>query len=144
MRAGRAQARLHLRRMVRLPSRASAGTRLHLHSRERRGRDAVALSPAGSRRRAPAPARETLRVVPAFYHQRWQRRRQWAEQGLEPGAALGNGIRRRRVARGSLVRVLAGWEFDSAPVTLLVPTRAWAYGWGAGRCCSSSREGLGK
>jgi DNA-binding transcriptional LysR family regulator len=27
------------------------------------------------------------------------------------------------VARGTLVRVLADWQFDSAPVTLLVPSR---------------------
>lgn len=33
-----------------------------------------------------------------------------------------NGIA-EAVARGSLVRVLADWEFDSAPVTLLVLTR---------------------
>jgi DNA-binding transcriptional LysR family regulator len=27
------------------------------------------------------------------------------------------------IASGALVRVLADWQFDSAPVTLLVPTR---------------------
>ncbi len=48
--------------------------------------------------------------------------RRWAEQGL------GLVLRSQwdvsdAVANGSLVRVLADWSFDSAPVILLVPSR---------------------
>lgn len=48
--------------------------------------------------------------------------RRWAEQGL------GLVLRSQwdvgdAVASGSLVRVLADWSFDSAPILLLVPSR---------------------
>ncbi len=69
-----------------------------------------------------SPARETLRVVPAFTTNDGSVARQWAEQGL--GLVLrSEWDAAEAVARGTLVRVLADWEFDSAPVTLLVPTR---------------------
>lgn len=67
-------------------------------------------------------ARETLRVVPAFTTNDGSVARQWAEQGL--GLVLrSEWDTAEAVERGALVRVLAGWEFESAPVTLLVPTR---------------------
>lgn len=75
---------------------------------------------AGAARRPSA--RETLRVVPAFTTNDGSVARQWAEQGL--GLVLrSEWDTAEAVERGALVRVLADWEFDSAPVTLLVPTR---------------------
>lgn len=48
--------------------------------------------------------------------------RRWAEQGL--GLVLRSQWDvRDAVASGSLVRVLADWSFDSAPILLLVPSR---------------------
>lgn len=48
--------------------------------------------------------------------------RQWAENGM--GLVLrSEWDAAEAVARGTLVRVLPGWLFDSAPVTLLVPSR---------------------
>ncbi|MBB1634383.1 LysR family transcriptional regulator [Cupriavidus sp. UME77] len=77
---------------------------------------------AGSGTARRPSARETLRVVPAFTTNDGSVARQWAEQGL--GLVLrSEWDTADAVARGTLVRVLAGWEFDSAPVTLLVPTR---------------------
>lgn len=73
---------------------------------------------AGRRSRA----RETVRVVAAYISNDGSIARQWAEQGL--GLVLRSEWDvADAVARGRLVRVLADWEFDSAPVTLLVPTR---------------------
>jgi len=67
-------------------------------------------------------ARETVRVVPAYTSNDGSIARQWAEQGL--GLVLrSEWDTTEAVARGRLVRVLADWEFDSAPVTLLVPRR---------------------
>ncbi|SDP69005.1 DNA-binding transcriptional regulator, LysR family [Ralstonia sp. 25mfcol4.1] len=67
-------------------------------------------------------ARETVRVVAAYTSNDGSIARQWAEQGL--GLVLRSEWDvADAVARGRLVRVLADWEFDSAPVTLLVPTR---------------------
>lgn len=68
------------------------------------------------------PTRETVRVVPAYTSNDGSVARQWAEQGL--GLVLrSEWDTADAIARGALVRVLAGWECDSAPVTLLVPTR---------------------
>ncbi|MBN8751881.1 MULTISPECIES: LysR family transcriptional regulator [Variovorax] len=69
-----------------------------------------------------AAARETLRVSPAYVTNDGGVARQWAEQGM--GLVLrSEWDAADAVARGTLVRVLPGWRFDSAPVTLLVPTR---------------------
>ncbi|GJG98621.1 LysR family transcriptional regulator [Cupriavidus pauculus] len=69
-----------------------------------------------------ASARETVRVVPAYTTNDGSIARQWAEQGL--GLVLrSEWDTAEAVASGRLVRVLADWECDSAPVTLLVPTR---------------------
>lgn len=76
-------------------------------------------APATSRR---APARDSVRVVPAYTTNDGSVAREWAEQGL--GLVLrSEWDTRDAVAAGRLVRVLADWDFDSAPVTLLVPTR---------------------
>ena len=79
------------------------------------------LRPAG--RAATAKARrETLRISPAYVTNDGGVARQWAEQGL--GLVLrSEWDAADAVARGTLVRVLADWQFDSAPVTLLVPSR---------------------
>jgi DNA-binding transcriptional LysR family regulator len=66
--------------------------------------------------------RKTLRVEPALLSNDGSVARRWAEQGL------GLVLRSQwdvsdAVASGSLVRVLADWSFDSAPVLLLVPSR---------------------
>ncbi|GLC92584.1 transcriptional regulator [Cupriavidus sp. TA19] len=77
--------------------------------------------PATRAARRP-PARETVRVVPAYTSNDGSVARQWAEQGL--GLVLrSEWDAADAIARGALVRVLADWECDSAPVTLLVPTR---------------------
>lgn len=67
-------------------------------------------------------ARQSLRIEPALLTNDGSTARYWAEQGL--------GIVLRSewdvsdaITRGTLVRVLADWEFDNAPVMLLVPTR---------------------
>lgn len=69
------------------------------------------------------PARsETLRIAPAYTTNDGNVARHWAEQGM--GLVLrSEWDAAEAVARGALVRVLADWQFDSAPVTLLVPTR---------------------
>ncbi|EYS97185.1 LysR family transcriptional regulator [Cupriavidus sp. SK-4] len=78
------------------------------------------LRRAGPGRRASA--RESVRVVPAYTSNDGSVARAWAEQGL--GLVLrSEWDAADAVARSALVRVLADWEFDSAPVTLLVPTR---------------------
>lgn len=75
---------------------------------------------AGANRRAPAHA--TVRVVPAYTSNDGSVARQWAEQGL--GLVLrSEWDAADAVARGALVRVLPDWECDSAPLTLLVPSR---------------------
>ncbi|MEX5627559.1 LysR family transcriptional regulator [Pseudomonas marginalis] len=66
--------------------------------------------------------RKTLRVEPALLSNDGSVARRWAEQGL------GLVLRSQwdvsdALASGSLVRVLADWSFDSAPVLLLVPSR---------------------
>ena len=66
--------------------------------------------------------RKTLRVQPALLSNDGSVARRWAEQGL------GLVLRSQwdvsdAVAGGSLVRVLAHWSFDSAPILLLVPSR---------------------
>jgi len=67
-------------------------------------------------------ARDSVRVVPAYTSNDGSVAREWAEQGL--GLVLrSEWDTREAVAAGTLVRVLADWTFDSAPVTLLVPTR---------------------
>jgi DNA-binding transcriptional LysR family regulator len=69
-----------------------------------------------------AAARETVRITPALTTNDGSVARQWAEQGL--GLVLRSEWDvTESVARGGLVRVLADWQFDSAPVSLLVPTR---------------------
>ncbi|KAI3611557.1 Transcriptional regulator, LysR family (plasmid) [Cupriavidus necator H850] len=78
------------------------------------------LRRAGTRRRASA--RESVRVVPAYTSNDGSVARAWAEQGLGP-VLRSEWDAADAVARGVLVRVLVDWEFDSAPVTLLVPSR---------------------
>jgi DNA-binding transcriptional LysR family regulator len=71
---------------------------------------------------ARAAARETLRISPAYVTNDGAVARQWAENGM--GLVLrSEWDAAEAVARGTLVRVLPGWLFDSAPVTLLVPSR---------------------
>lgn len=78
-----------------------------------------AAKPKAPRR---AGARETLRIAPAFVTNDGSVARHWAEQGM--GLVLrSEWDAADAIARGSLVRVLKDWEFDSAPVVLLVPTR---------------------
>ena len=78
-----------------------------------------AAKPRALRRATP---REALRIAPAFVTNDGSVARQWAEQGM--GLVLrSEWDAADAIARGSLVRVLADWQFDSAPVTLLVPTR---------------------
>ncbi|MFJ2683248.1 LysR family transcriptional regulator [Pseudomonas sp. NPDC087342] len=67
-------------------------------------------------------ARKTLRIEPVLLSNDGSVARRWAEQGL------GLVLRSQwdisdAVANGSLIRVLADWEFDSAPINLLVPSR---------------------
>ncbi|MEO8488734.1 LysR family transcriptional regulator [Pseudomonas sp.] len=66
--------------------------------------------------------RKTLRIEPALLSNDGSVARRWAEQGL------GLVLRSQwdvsdAIANGSLVRVLAPWSFDSAPINLLVPSR---------------------
>ena len=78
------------------------------------------------RRRAQAGARHStplaLRVVAAYSTNDGSVARRWAEDGL------GLVLRSQwdvadAVASGKLVRLLGGWDFGSAPVTALVPSR---------------------
>ncbi|MDQ0032797.1 DNA-binding transcriptional LysR family regulator [Variovorax boronicumulans] len=79
-----------------------------------------AAKPKAQQRRVGA--RETLRIAPAFVTNDGSVARHWAEQGM--GLVLrSEWDAADAIARGSLVRVLKDWEFDSAPVVLLVPTR---------------------
>ncbi|NVZ20788.1 LysR family transcriptional regulator [Pseudomonas costantinii] len=66
--------------------------------------------------------RKTLRIEPVLLSNDGSVARRWAEQGL------GLVLRSQwdvsdAIASGNLVRVLADWSFDSAPVNLLVPSR---------------------
>ncbi|SEJ75602.1 MULTISPECIES: LysR family transcriptional regulator [unclassified Variovorax] len=80
------------------------------------------LRPAKAGAGKRAAARETLRISPAYVTNDGAVARQWAEQGM--GLVLrSEWDAAEAVARGTLVRVLADWQFDSAPVTLLVPNR---------------------
>jgi DNA-binding transcriptional LysR family regulator len=79
-------------------------------------------------RRAPAEAdqrsgaRDAVRVAPAFTTNDGSVARMWAEQGL--GLVLRSEWDVREAIRaGALVRVLPAYQFDSAPVSVLVPTR---------------------
>jgi DNA-binding transcriptional LysR family regulator len=70
----------------------------------------------------PESRHESLRITPALTTNDGSVARIWAEQGL--GIVLRSEWDvAEAVAAGTLVRVRAGWQFDSAPVTLLVPTR---------------------
>jgi DNA-binding transcriptional LysR family regulator len=66
--------------------------------------------------------RRALRIEPAMLSNDGSVARQWAEQGqglvLRSEWDVGEAI-----AAGRLVRVLADWSFESAPVLLLVPSR---------------------
>jgi DNA-binding transcriptional LysR family regulator len=67
-------------------------------------------------------ARHTVRIEPALLSNDGGVARRWAEQGL------GLVLRSQwdvtdAIAKGTLVRVLEDWQFDSAPITLLVPSR---------------------
>lgn len=65
---------------------------------------------------------ETVRLHPAFITNDGTVARHWAEQGL--GLVLrSEWDAAEAIAQGTLVRVLADWRFDSAPVLMLVPTR---------------------
>ena len=76
---------------------------------------------AGARSQQRAP-RESLRITPALTSNDGGVARAWAEQGL--GIVLRSQWDvAEAVARGRLVRLLADWDFDSAPITALVPTR---------------------
>lgn len=65
---------------------------------------------------------ETVRIHPAFVTNDGTVARHWAERGL--GLVLrSEWDAAEAIAQGTLVRVLAQWRFDSAPVLMLVPTR---------------------
>lgn len=73
---------------------------------------------------APHPTRrsETVRIAPALTTNDGGVARHWAEQGL--GLVLrSEWDAADAVARGSLVRLMPDWAFDSAPIMLLVPSR---------------------
>ncbi|MDH6168271.1 DNA-binding transcriptional LysR family regulator [Variovorax boronicumulans] len=81
-----------------------------------------AAKPKAAASSVKAGARETLRIAPAFVTNDGSVARHWAEQGM--GLVLrSEWDAADAIARGSLVRVLKDWAFDSAPVLLLVPTR---------------------
>ncbi|MHA6232949.1 LysR family transcriptional regulator [Pseudomonas fluorescens group sp. PF-69] len=66
--------------------------------------------------------RKTLRIEPMLLSNDGSVARRWAEQGL------GLVLRSQwdvsdAIASGSLIRVMADWQFDSAPMNLLVPSR---------------------
>lgn len=66
--------------------------------------------------------RKTLRIQPALLSNDGSVARRWAEEGL--GLVLRSQWDvSRAIAEGNLVRVLADWQFDSAPINLLVPSR---------------------
>ncbi|MBU6957040.1 LysR family transcriptional regulator [Pseudomonas sp. CVAP len=66
--------------------------------------------------------RKTLRIEPALLSNDGGVARRWAEQGL--GLVLRSQWDvSEAIANGSLTRVLADWQFDSAPINLLVPSR---------------------
>jgi len=66
--------------------------------------------------------RKTLRIKPALLSNDGSVARRWAEQGL--GLVLRSQWDvSKAIAAGRLVRVLADWQFDSAPINLLVPSR---------------------
>jgi DNA-binding transcriptional LysR family regulator len=68
------------------------------------------------------PLRKTLRIEPALLSNDGSVARRWAEQGL--GVVLRSEWDvADAIATGSLVRVLADWQFDSAPISLLMPLR---------------------
>lgn len=67
-------------------------------------------------------ARHTVRIEPMLLSNDGGVARRWAELGL------GLVLRSQwdvtdAIARGTLIRVLEDWEFDTAPITLLVPSR---------------------
>lgn len=65
---------------------------------------------------------ETVRIAPVYTTNDGAVARAWAEDGL--GLVLrSEWDAADAVAQGRLVRVLADWQFDRAPITLLVPTR---------------------
>lgn len=81
---------------------------LHPHSRP--------ATPGGARRS------ETVRIAPALTTNDGAVARHWAEQGL--GLVLrSEWDAADAVARGTLVRLMPDWAFDSAPIMLLVPSR---------------------
>jgi len=65
---------------------------------------------------------KTLRIKPALLSNDGSVARRWAEEGL--GLVLRSQWDvSSAIADGRLVRVLADWQFDSAPINLLVPSR---------------------
>ncbi len=77
-------------------------------------------APAGAAERSAA--RESLRIEPALLSNDGGTARYWAEQDL--GLVLRSEWDvADSIARGTLLRVLDQWQFDNAPVMLLVPTR---------------------
>jgi DNA-binding transcriptional LysR family regulator len=77
-------------------------------------------APAGKAERSAA--RESLRIEPALLSNDGGTARYWAEQDL--GLVLRSEWDvADSIARGTLLRVLEQWQFDNAPVMLLVPTR---------------------
>lgn len=81
--------------------------------------DGPAAAPA---RRARAAPRQAVRITPAYTTNDGAVARAWAEAGL--GLVLRSEWDvSEAIAAGTLVRVLPGWQFDSAPVMLLVPGR---------------------
>jgi len=65
---------------------------------------------------------ESLRITNPFVTNDGGVARQWAEAGL--GLVLrSEWDAAQAIAKGTLVRVLADWAFDSAPIVLLLPTR---------------------
>lgn len=72
--------------------------------------------PGGARRS------ETVRIAPALTTNDGSVARHWAEQGL--GLVLrSEWDAADAVARGTLLRLMPDWAFDSAPIMLLVPSR---------------------
>ncbi|QTH12333.1 LysR family transcriptional regulator [Pseudomonas corrugata] len=66
---------------------------------------------------------KTLRIKPALLSNDGSVARRWAEEGL--GLVLRSQWDvSKAIADGRLVRVLGDWQFDSAPINLLVPSRA--------------------
>lgn len=67
-------------------------------------------------------ARESIRIQPVMQSNDGGTARYWAEQGL--GLVLRSQWDvEDAVRQGKLVRVLAGWQFDAAPILMLVPSR---------------------